>query len=164
MRRILLHTCQICTINTTVFYYSLSGDYKCLFHYNYFYEGHCVFEIAERFVAGNINLIPINKTRLRRPVRRPAHHGSFACRATARSVDDDRDPSRESGPAVVDNIALYFPPWIDAFYRFTRPHTVIGTVITFFLAEIHFFLLLCCTHIYHTWIFIILSSRYLKMY
>mgnify|MGYP007105610798 CR=1 FL=1 len=130
------------------FYSSYSGDYKCLFHYNYFYEGHCVFEIAESFVAGNIHRIPINKTRLWRPVGRSAHPGSFACRATARSVDDDRDPSRESVPAVVDNIALYFPPWIDAFYRFTRPHTVIGTVITFVLAEIDFFLLLCFTLTY----------------
>ena len=94
-------------------------------------------------MAGNVDRTPINKTRLWRPVGRPAHHGSFACRATARSVDDNRDPSSDAVPAAVDDIALYFPPWVDAFYRFTRPHTVIGTVITFVLAAMFY------THVYY---------------
>jgi hypothetical protein len=60
-----------------------------------------------------------------RPVLRP---GGLACRATTRSVGDEQDPSRDSVPAAASTIPLYFPPWLDAFYRFTRPHTVIGTV------------------------------------
>lgn len=49
--------------------------------------------------------------------------------ATARPVNDDQGPLAGSVPAAVDHIAGDFPRWIEAFYRFTRPHTVIGTVV-----------------------------------
>lgn len=53
-------------------------------------------------------------------------------KATARPVNDDQGPSTESVQAVeaaIHNISLDVPRWMDAFYRFTRPHTVIGTVV-----------------------------------
>eukprot|EP00250_Pteridium_aquilinum_P017092 c2344_g1_i1 orf=446-1657(-) len=58
--------------------------------------------------------------------------GLLTPRATARPIDDNQEPFTESVPMAVDNISMDIPRWMDAFHRFTRPHTVIGTAIAIF--------------------------------
>lgn len=44
-------------------------------------------------------------------------------------MNNEQGSSVESVPADAENLAVELVNWADAFYRFTRPHTVIGTAI-----------------------------------
>lgn len=55
--------------------------------------------------------------------------GLLPLRATARPLDNSHESFAESVPAAVSSASMDILGWVDAFHRFTRPHTVIGTAI-----------------------------------
>lgn len=55
--------------------------------------------------------------------------------ATARPLDVDVDVDMDDGPSVdedAENLVQAGAGWFDAFYRFSRPHTIIGSVSRFY--------------------------------
>ncbi|MCO5547913.1 hypothetical protein L7F22_001367 [Adiantum nelumboides] len=55
--------------------------------------------------------------------------GLLSLRATARPLDNSHESFSEAVPAAVSSTSADILGWVDAFHRFTRPHTIIGTAV-----------------------------------
>eukprot|EP00249_Psilotum_nudum_P008765 c21497_g1_i1 orf=714-2057(-) len=68
-------------------------------------------------------------TQEQRMVNLSTRSGHFTVLAAARPVNNEQAFPVESVPADADTVLETLTGWLDAFCRFSRPHTIIGTVV-----------------------------------